>query len=105
MFLTNSNTSFPSRCLGALPFSSVPSNSLLILWYLWLGGKNRWLLMYTNFLEPKRYIYCVSPKHFRHPFFPFICPDKLKSARIISDGNEDHGAQPETLLFELIPHQ
>src|SRR5436190_1233103 len=77
MFSTNSNTSFPSRCLGALPFSSVPSNSLLILRYLWLGGKNRRLLMYTNFLEPKRYTYCVSPKHIRHHFFPFICPDKL----------------------------
>src|SRR5438128_5648590 len=77
MFLTNSNTSFPSRCLGALTFSSVPSNSLLILRYLWLGGKNHQLLMYINFLEPKRYTYCVSPKHIRHPFFPFICPDKL----------------------------
>src|SRR6266540_2219206 len=77
MFLTNSNTSFPSTCLGALPFSSVPSNSFLILRYSWLGGKNRRLLMYTNFFQPKRYTYCVSSKHIRHPFFPFICPDKL----------------------------
>src|SRR5438552_10799954 len=53
MFLTNSNTSFPSRCLGALSFSSVPSNSFRILRYLWLGGKKRRLLMYTNFFEPK----------------------------------------------------
>src|SRR5205814_5568168 len=81
MFLTSSNTSFPSRCLGALPFSSVPSNSFLILRYLWLGGKNRRLLMYTNFFEPKRYMYCVSPKHTRHPFFPFI---DRKSTRLNS---------------------
>src|SRR5438105_15679488 len=77
MFLTNSNTSFPSRCLGALPLSSVPSNSFVILRYLWLDGKNHQLLMYTNFFEPKRYTFCVSPKHTRHPFFPFIFPDKL----------------------------